>query len=706
MSQEERIMKMKNMLVGGAVALAVALVAGSAQAQTWNQTGAGPYSWNDDGNWATTPFPNAQGATANLNIDLLANQLINLNQAITIGTLNLGDTTLETTYKTTTIAANGGSLIMDVASGSATIAKATTGNNVTDTISANIALNSNLIVNNAATAATGEINLSGIISGTNRTLTKNGAGVLRLSNANTYSGGTFLSAGTLNLGNNTAIGTGTLTISGGTLRTDAARTLSNNNAIMITENFRSETNNSLNTGTGTFRISKAITWTVIGLGGGGTVTVPSVITDASGGNTLNAFDISYSGTSSVTSALRLSSGITLRGNQTWNVNYSQPNQSIRIDGVISDGGNGFGLTVAGNPTASRTATLNAANTYTGSTTVNGSSAVILSLGNVNALQYSALNANSAGRFRLASTNGAAYTFGGITGGTTALATLISTNYGYMNELVLNPQGTASNTYNGVIANGAANMKLTKTGTGTQVLGGVHTYSGATAVNEGTLTIAGSGSINSSSGITVAAGARLVYNSSAGLIVAPTLNGTGTGAGQRAVLGGTGTINAAVTLDHLGDVLSPGNSPGILPFGTSQTWDSFSYDWEVNDFTGETAGTHFDQITIAGSLVLDGVSNYIVNVLSLTAGNVAGDVPNFSEINRTWDILTTTTGITSFTAANWSVNATGFTNSETGTWSVSSDGSKISLAYVIPEPATFGIVLSVLAAAVIRRRRFG
>lgn len=97
-----------------------------------------------------------------------------------------------------------------------------------------------------------------------------------------------------------------------------------------------------------------------------------------------------------------------------------------------------------------------------------------------------------------------------------------------------------------------------------------------------------------------------------------------------MLGGTGPINVAVTLDNLGDVLSPGNSPGIQDYTVSQSWSSFSYDWEVNNFTGTTTGTDFDQIGITGSLDLTGGSrSYILNVLELTAGNVAGLVPNFS-----------------------------------------------------------------------------
>src|SRR4029077_8761897 len=47
-------------------------------------------------------------------------------------------------------------------------------------------------------------------------LIKSGAGSLTLSGANTYSGGTTLSAGTLNINNASALGTGTFTIAGGT----------------------------------------------------------------------------------------------------------------------------------------------------------------------------------------------------------------------------------------------------------------------------------------------------------------------------------------------------------------------------------------------------------------------------------------------------------------------------------------------------------
>ena len=143
-----------------------------------------------------------------------------------------------------------------------------------------------------------------------------------------------------------------------------------------------------------------------------------------------------------------------------------------------------------------------------------------------------------------------------------------------------------------LVNSGGTTNLVKNGSGTNTLKAANTYTGATTVNEGILNIASTGTINTSSGISVAAGAKFVYNSSTALSVAPTL--TGNGISNRAVLSGTGTVGTSVTLDNLGDVLSPGNSPGIQNYTPAQTWSSFSYDWEVNNFTGTTAGTAFDR----------------------------------------------------------------------------------------------------------------
>jgi len=246
--------------------------------------------------------------------------------------------------------------------------------------------------------------------------------------------------------------------------------------------------------------------------------------------------------------------------------------------------------------------------------------------------------------------------------------------------------------------------LVKNGINTTTLTGTNGYSGTTTVSAGSLNIASAGTINSSSGVTVAAGARFVYNSSTALTVGTTLNGNGTS--NRAVLGGTGTVGTSVTLDNLGDTLAPGNSPGIQTFTPAQTWSSFSYDWEVNNFTGTTAGTDFDQIGIGITLDLSGGSgSYILNVLGLTAGNDSGLVPNFSEINRSWTILTSTGTLSGFNAANWTINTTDFTDPDTGTWEIAQSGNNLVLSYtVVPETNVAALLGGFGVLALLRRRR--
>ena len=258
------------------------------------------------------------------------------------------------------------------------------------------------------------------------------------------------------------------------------------------------------------------------------------------------------------------------------------------------------------------------------------------------------------------------------------------------------------TVDAAIADFSGANGFTKTSDGMLILTNTNTYSGATIIDQGAVEISTSGSINSSSGVTVAAGAKLIYNSSTTLAVVPLLNGNTLS--NRAVLGGSGTVGTAVVLDDLGDTLSPGNSPGTLSFNQSQTWNSFSYDWEVNHFTGTTAGGNFDLITLANTLNLSGGSgSYVLNVLSLTTGNIGGDAPNFSEIDRSWTILTST-GLTGFDAANWTINTTGFSNLEAGNWTLGQTGNDLTLTYTaVPEPrATLIGGLSILA--LLRRRR--
>ena len=583
---------------------------------TWTPTAAGTYSWDNATSQWTSGFPNLADDVANLNINLAGAQTINLNQAITVGTINLGDST--TGFFTTTIAPNGGSLVMDVASGSANIVR-TGGTAVLDEISANIQLKKNLIVSDAsgtwtqppAVTLTSGLKLSGIISesGGVQSITKNGSGVLSINGVNTFSGGVTLGAGTLYLGNNKALGTGTLTINGGVLGGIAALSITNNNPIVANGNFTiNPRTTDWNTGTGTFQISKALTITLSAQAGGGSLTIPSAITDTSGGNNFNAFDIAWTIGNSSTS-LTLSSPITLRGNQTATISINAASTSVTYSGAIGDGGNNYGLTLAGASTGSRSVNFNAANTYTGAT--KAGTGTCLWFGNVKALQYSALNASSAvGSFKLNSTNGGAYTFGGITDGTGTVQSLANlftgtnnVNYPFMNELVLNPQGSASNSYTGIIADPTArNLKLTKTGTGTQILGGASTYTGATSIGAGTLSISTIKDWAATGAVASAVGAPATApNGTIGI-------GSTTTAGTLVYIGAAQNTNRVINLaGTTGGAVVDQSGSGLLKFTSACTATGAGS--KTLTLQGSTAGTG----EIAGSIV----DNSLTNITSLT-----------------------------------------------------------------------------------------
>ncbi len=145
--------------------------------------------------------------------------------------------------------------------------------------------------------------------------------------------------------------------------------------------------------------------------------------------------------------------------------------------------------------------LAADNTFSGATTVTTGT---LQLNNALALQNSAIDTTGSITGTTAAgiiLNGVTTpTFGGLTGNKN-LASLFNSstgNYGSVSEVKLNPGTGASHSYSGVIANGAANMKLTKTGVGTQTLTGPNTYSGDTTVSAGFLTLGANNVIGDSS----------------------------------------------------------------------------------------------------------------------------------------------------------------------------------------------------------------
>ena len=104
---------------------------------------------------------------------------------------------------------------------------------------------------------------SGTISGSGG-LTVNGGGLLGLNGANNYGGGTTLAAGTLAVGNPGALGSGTLTITGGVLDASTPLTLSTVPQAWNGD-FAFGASNPLNTGPGAITLGSNRIVTVVGL---------------------------------------------------------------------------------------------------------------------------------------------------------------------------------------------------------------------------------------------------------------------------------------------------------------------------------------------------------------------------------------------------------------------------------------------------------
>jgi autotransporter-associated beta strand protein/parallel beta-helix repeat protein len=111
---------------------------------------------------------------------------------------------------------------------------------------------------------------------------------------------------------------------------------------------------------------------------------------------------------------------------------------------------------------------------------------------------------------------------------------------------------ASGAFSGTIRQDGGMLNLIKIGAGTQTFTGANTYTGATTINGGTLALSGSGSLANSSPITIASGATLD--------VSGYLNQTFT-VNNGQVLQGGGTVNVDLTIGT-GAIIMPGDAADL------------------------------------------------------------------------------------------------------------------------------------------------
>jgi autotransporter-associated beta strand protein len=263
------------------------------------------------------------------------------------GASNLGNSTnavtLGTSAKTGTLNYTGGTAAytrgFTVAAGGGILINAGSGTLNVDT--GGVATSGTFTVNGASTK---DINITSVISGSGG-LSKTGANTVTLTEANTYTGATNIgTGGTLQLGNGGTTGV----LSASSAITDNGNlTINHSNAVTQGTDFSS----AAITGTGT--LTQA---------GAGTTTLTAANT-YSGGTTISAGSLQL-GNGGTTGSLSVTGAIVDNGNLTINRSNAVVQGTAFSSAAITGTGS---LTQAG----SGTTTLNAANSYSGATTITG-----------------------------------------------------------------------------------------------------------------------------------------------------------------------------------------------------------------------------------------------------------------------------------------------------------------------------------------------
>ena len=187
------------------------------------------------------------------------------------------------------------------------------------------------------------------------------------------------------------------------------------------------------------------------------------------------------------------------------------------------------------------------------------------------------------------------------------------------------------------------MGLLKSGPGTLVLSGNHSYTGATSVSAGTLCL--TGSLPAGGGVTVAA------------------NGT---------LSGGGLVMGDV---EVSGTLAPGHGIGTLTTGPLTAATGARLEWQAGDWNG-AAGSGYDSITAAS---LD-----LTEATAVTVVLKAESLANFSESPAVFILVQTAAGISGFDAGKFTIDAAAFPG-PSGFWDVRQSGNALLLGYTPRTP---------------------
>lgn len=251
--------------------------------------------------------------------------------------------------------------------------------------------------------------------------------------------------------------------------------------------------------------------------------------------------------------------------------------------------------------------------------------------------------------------------------------------------------------NGVISGSG---DLTFTGPGTLTLNAANTYSGVTRVNAGTLALGSSGSIGSSSGLSIANGANFNVSTVSG----------GFTLGSNKTLSGGGTIAGDVTISG---THSPGFSPGIQTIDGDLAYTVGSnVVWELIDNTVSGRGTDYDGVDVSGNLTFTGSTTITLDFALL--GSMVDWTNEFWNNDYTgtngwkiFDVAGEITGFENLTLAGSTMDkdGTSLTDERSGaSFSLFEGADGVYLNYAaVPEPSVALLGGLGLLALLVRRR---
>ncbi|KWV52831.1 hypothetical protein AS156_09255 [Bradyrhizobium macuxiense] len=437
------------------------------------------------------------------------------------------------------------------------------------------------------------MSVAGAISG-NGAVTQMGTGTTILTGKNTYTGNTFIEAGTLQLGNGGTSGS----ITGGVL----------------------------NNGTLTFDRSDTTTFAGLIAGNGS-------LTQAGAGTTILTTDNTYLGGTTITAGtLQLGNGGT-SGWITGNVNNNGTLAFNRSDAVIFDGA----ITGAGklHQLGPGVTVLTANNSYSGGTTITAGALVLGNGGTSGAIAGDVTN-NGVLAFNRSDTSVFAGAISGtgsvqqIGAGTTVLTgantygggTLIAAGTLQLGNGGTSGAITGDVTNNGVLAFNRSDASVfagaisgtgsvQQVGAGTTVLTGTSTYGGGTLISAGTLQLGDGGTSGSIIGDVQNQG-RLAFDRSDAVVFTGNVTGAGAlaqiGSGTTVLTGNNsftgGTTIAAGTL-----VIGDGGTSGTLSGNVVNNGTLAFYRADAYAFAGTVSGAGALTQIGAGTTWLNGISSY-------------------------------------------------------------------------------------------------